>query len=98
MSLCTVSEAGAKVGIKNVTRTMKVVELVKISSEAMKVMSASGIRTDDWKHVLMYDEYTAMRRESEKFRYVIAHLAEKYGTSESTVKRIVRRLSREVRV
>ena len=37
-----------------------------------------------------------MRKNSEKFRYIIAYLAEKYNTSESTIKRVVKRLSREV--
>lgn len=77
---------------------MRLIELVKISSDAMKVMSDSGIRTEDWQHVGMYDEYAAMRNRREKFRYIIAYLAEKYGISESTVKRVVRRLSREVRL
>ena len=75
---------------------MKVVELVKISMEALKMMSDSGIRTEDWQHIKMYEEYIDMRRNCEKFRYIIAHLAEKYKLSESSIKRIVKRLSREV--
>lgn len=75
---------------------MKVVELVKISIEAMKMMSKSGIMICDWQHVEMYDEYCVMRTGKQKFRYIIAHLAEKYLISESTVKRIIRRLSKEV--
>ena len=62
----------------------------------MKMMSECGIKSDDWKHVKMYDEYTSMRLNKEKFRYIMAYLAEKYRMSESTVKRIVKRLSREV--
>lgn len=77
---------------------MKVVELVKISSEAMKVMSDSGIRTEDWRFVRMYEEYVEMRQRNEKFRYVVAVLAEKYKVSESTVKRMVCRLAKEVKV
>ena len=75
---------------------MKVAELVKISKEAMKMMSHSGIKTDDWQHVAMYDEYLDMRKNREKFRYIMAYLAEKYNISESSVKRIVKRLSSEV--
>ena len=75
---------------------MKVAELVKISKEAMKMMSHSGIKTDDWQHVAMYDEYLDMRKNREKFRYIMAYLAEKYNISESSVKRIVKRLSGEV--
>lgn len=75
---------------------MKVVELVKISMEALKMMSKSGIKTEDWQHVKMYEEYSCMRANCEKFRYVVAHLAEKYKLSESSIKRIVKRLSKEV--
>ena len=75
---------------------MKVAELVKISKEAMKMMSHSGIKTDDWQHMEMYEEYLTMRQNRDKFRYIIAFLSEKYNMSESSVKRIVKRLSGEV--
>ncbi len=75
---------------------MKVVELVKISMSALKMMSEIGIKTEDWQHVKMYEEYLSMRDNCEKFRYIIAHLAEKYKLSESSIKRIVKRLSKEV--
>ena len=75
---------------------MKVIDLVKISMEALKMMSNSGIKTGDWKHVKMYEEYLDMRRNCEKFRYIMAYLAEKYKISESSVKRILKRLSEEV--
>ena len=75
---------------------MKVVELVKISKDALKMMSNCGIKTGDWKHLEMFDEYLDMRKNCEKFRYIMAYLAEKYKISESTVKRIVKRLSEEV--
>ena len=75
---------------------MKVAELVKISMEALKMMSNSGIKIEDWQHIEMYEEYMDMRKNCEKFRYIMAYLAEKYKTSESTIKRVVKRLSREV--
>ena len=91
-----VGDAGANITIKNHFCTMKVVDLVKISKEAMKMMSNSGIKTEDWQHVEMYDEYQSMRSKRDKFRYILAFLSEKYKLSESTVKRIIRRLSEEV--
>ena len=75
---------------------MKVVELVKISIEALKMMSNHGIKTEDWQHISMYDEYVEMREKCEKFRYIMAYLSEKYKISESSVKRVIKRLSREV--
>lgn len=75
---------------------MKIAELVKISMETLKMMSKVGIKTDDWRHIEMFEEYLDMRKNCEKFRYIMAYLAEKYRISESTVKRIVKRLSGEV--
>lgn len=75
---------------------MKVIELIKISMESLKMMSNSGIRTGDWRHVEMFEEYLHMRSKREKFHYIMAHLAEKYRMSESSIKRIVKRLSSEV--
>jgi len=46
--------------------------------------------------VEMFEEYLHMRSKREKFRYIMAHLAEKYRMSESSIKRIVKRLSSEV--
>lgn len=77
---------------------MKVVELVKISTEAMKMMSKVDIRLSDWQYVKLYEEYLNMRAKREKFRYIIAHLAEVYHISESSVKRVIRRFSHEVKV
>ena len=77
---------------------MKAVELVKISTNAMKLMSLSGIKTSDWKYVTMYEEFLLMRERREKFRYVLAFLSEKYGLSESSVRRVVGRLSKEVKI
>ena len=75
---------------------MKVAELVKISKAALKMMSNSGIKVSDWEHLTMYEEFVAMRMNKDKFRYVMAFLSEKYKLSESTVKRIIKRLSSEV--
>ena len=75
---------------------MKIVELIKISTESLKMMSKHDIKLNDWKHVEMFEEYLDMRGRCEKFRYIMAYLAEKYRLSESSVKRIVKRLSREV--
>jgi DNA-binding MarR family transcriptional regulator len=75
---------------------MKIAELMKISMETLKMMSKCGIKTDDWQHLEMLEEYHSMRENCEKFRYIMAYLSEKYRLSESTVKRIIKRLSGDV--
>lgn len=73
-------------------------ELVKINRNALELMSKSDLRADDHRYIPLYDTYQRMREDGEKVNYIIAHLAEEYGISESSVKRIVRRLSAEVKV
>lgn len=74
---------------------MKFVDLLRIERESLKLVSESGLKASDYKYVEMYDEYASRRRKNEKYRYVIMLLAEKYKTSESNVKRILKRLGGE---
>jgi len=76
---------------------MKVVEFLKLCREFLKTMSSCDLRRDDYRHIEMYEEYVLMRSEGEKVDYILRVLSDKYKLSESTIKRIVRRLSREVR-
>lgn len=73
-------------------------ELVKINRISMKMMSKAGIKVEDCEFVAMYEEYQVMRRDRLKYRYVIACLSEKYHISESSVRRVIKRLSNEVKV
>ena len=89
------SEAGAKVVIISRSCTMKVVELVKISSEALKVMSENDVMRDDWRFVPMYEEFQTMRKNGLKYRECIRLLSEDYHVSRATVERAIRRLGSE---
>lgn len=44
----------------------------------------------------MYEEYLSLRQDRLKTTHIIAHLAEKYFVSESTVKRVIKRFSKRV--
>ena len=76
---------------------MKVVDYLKIGKEFLKLMSSYDLRRDDYQHIELYEEYMMMRGEGEKVDYILCFLSNKYKLSESTVKRIVRRFSKEVR-
>ena len=76
---------------------MKVVEILKLGREFLKLLSSFDLRCDDYKHIELYEEYVKMRRDGDKVDYILYLLSEKYNLSESTVKRIVRRLSKEVK-
>lgn len=74
---------------------MKAVEILKLLREALKMMSDNGLRLDDWRYVEMYADYVRMKRDGEKYWYIIAELSRLYEVSESTVIRIIRRLGME---
>lgn len=76
---------------------MKAIDVVKIMAQGMKMLSDADIRTEDYRHIPMYEEYLSMRQDKEKYRYIIAVLAMKYNLSQSSVVRIINRLSKAVK-
>ena len=75
---------------------MKVVELLKIGGELLKLMSENDVKPGDWKYVKMYYEYERMRENGIKYRAAITELAICYSLSRSKVERIIRRMSKDV--
>ena len=74
---------------------MKVVELVKISSEALKLMSKNDVMRDDWRFVPMYEEFMMMREGGLKYSECVRMLSEDYHVSRATIERAIRRLGAE---
>lgn len=74
---------------------MKVVELLKIGSELLKLMSDNDVKRDDYRFVKMYHEYLNMRRKGIKYRAVVQMLADEYHTSKASIERAIRRLGKE---
>lgn len=74
---------------------MKVVELLKIGSEMLKLMSENDVKRDDYRYVKMYHEYQNMRENGVKYRSAIRMLAEDYHVSRATVERVISRLDKE---
>lgn len=77
---------------------MKVVDFLKLVRELLKVMSICDLKCDDYKYIELHEEYAKMRHNGDKVDYILCVLSHKYKLSESTIKRIVRRLSKEVRI
>ena len=76
---------------------MKAIEILLIGREMLKIMSEIGLRTNDYKYLPMYEEYVEMRRSNNKVDYILMFLSHKYKLSESTIKRVIKRLSKEVK-
>ena len=76
--------------------TMRIIELLKISAKILKLLSENDIRTSDYRYIDLYTDYTKMLKDGEKVAYIVAVLSKRYGTSESSVFRILRRFRKDV--
>ena len=75
---------------------MLAIDLVRFCGEMLKRLSDCDILLDDYKRVEMCDEYNRLIKEGNKKEYAIALVTEKYGVSESTLRRALKRLCRPV--
>ena len=76
---------------------MKIVEIVKIGRELLKMMSENDVKLEDWKYIKLYDEFKRMRANRVKYRVTISELAVSHNISMSKVERIIRRLGKDVK-
>ena len=74
---------------------MKIVELLNLGSEMLKLMSENDVKRDYYRYVPMYYEYQNMRRNGMKYREAVKMLARDYRTSRATVERAVKKLGEE---
>ena len=70
--------------------------LLKLNLNQVEIMSKCGLSVDDARHVPMYEEYLSLRREGVPKERIYQHFRGKYHVSESTVKRVIKRLSKRV--
>lgn len=73
---------------------MTAFDLVFMMRDFMKRMSNFDIKMNDYKHIDMFQEYKRLEGQGAKKEYIKAELSHKYGISESTVNRIIRRLDK----
>lgn len=67
--------------------------LLKLNLYQVEAMSKFGLSVDDARHVPMYEEYLSLRRDGVPKERIWQHFRGKYHVSESTAKRVVKRLS-----
>lgn len=70
--------------------------LLKLNLNQVETMSKCGLSVDDARYVPMYEEYLSLRREGVPKERIYQHFRSKYHVSESTIKRVVKRLSHRV--
>lgn len=71
---------------------MKMIELLKIAAEMLKLMSKNEVKRDDWRFVPLYEEFQEMRDKGVKYREAVRMLAEDYHISRASVERAIKRL------
>jgi len=62
-----------------------------------KSMSEVGVKMDDYRYIGLCQEFNELIAKGEKREYARAILSEKYSVSESTVFRIISRLSQPIK-
>lgn len=71
---------------------MKVIELLKMGTEMLKLMSRNEVNRDDWRFVPLVEEFQQMRKNGVKYREAVRVLAEDYHISRATAERAIKRL------
>ena len=77
---------------------MEVYKALYLIRDLAKSMSDIGIKMDDYRYIGMCQEYNELIAKGEKKEYARAILSKKYSVSESTVFRIISRLSNPLKV
>lgn len=72
--------------------------LAKINAESLKLLSNAGLNIDDWRHVPMVEQFQHMLTMDFKREIIYSMLSEEYGISVSSVKRVIRRMLKQVKM
>lgn len=67
--------------------------LLKLNLYQFGIMSKFGLSVDDARYVPMYEEYLSLLGDGVPKERIYQHFRGKYHVSESTVKRVIKRLS-----
>lgn len=71
---------------------MKVIEILKLNKELLKICRIVGIRMNDVQYIELYNDYNRLLTNGEKVSYVVAVLAKRYAVSERKVYALIKRL------
>ena len=70
---------------------MKVIEIINLNKELLKIFRKVGIRLDDVQYIDLYNEYRELQSKGNKVSYIVAILADRYGISERKVYSLIKR-------
>lgn len=70
---------------------MKVIEILNLNKELLKIFQKVGIRLEDVQYIDLYNEYRELQSKGNKVSYIVAVLADRYGISERKVYSLIKR-------
>ncbi|MEI3469530.1 MAG: hypothetical protein V8Q76_12945 [Bacteroides intestinalis] len=70
---------------------MKVIEILNLNRELLKIFRKVGIRLEDVQYIDLYNEYRELQSKGNKVSYIVAVLADRYGISERKVYSLIKR-------
>lgn len=70
---------------------MKVIEILNLNRELLKIFRKVGIRLEDVQYIDLYNEYRELQDKGNKVSYIVAVLADRYGISERKVYSLIKR-------
>lgn len=69
---------------------MKVIEMLKLNKDLLKVFQIAGIRVEDVRYIDLYTDYKTLLDNGEKVCYIVAVLSERYGVSQRKVYALIK--------
>ena len=72
--------------------------MLKTNRWALEVMKSASIDGNDLKHVSMIEEYLKLKEEGHKTTFITTYLEDTYNLSERQIYRVIKRLTREVKL
>lgn len=74
---------------------MTTYELLRINESLLQTLSKNGVSVNDVNYLEVFDEFMKMKEQGMKVRYIALSLADKYGLSDRSIFKIVKRLSQQ---
>lgn len=72
-------------------------EFIKMAESVLKVCDREGIAPSEAAYLPVYEEWIRLTGEGHKKVWIIAYLAQQYGISEATIKRITKKFAKWVK-
>ena len=74
---------------------MRAIDILQTAEGICRTLARNGIDPRDVEHIRLYQDWVRMKKEGHKYQYIVYYLTTQYEMSESSVRRVVRRMERE---